>query len=141
MASLRVGLDSKKLKLLNFISKVHKMWDKKQIVHFKLCCICQNDNNSFTFWVIVMNKKRINNSVFSTTSTVLLRKIALVYNSITTWTLSQGGRLTSIEIFWCVLGEILCFLIIYSNGQSKPFLHRHCYCVPDYIYIYIYIYI
>ena len=51
--------------------------------------------------------RNINNSVFSATSIVMLRNIALAYKSVTTWALSKGGRLTSIEILQCVLSEIL----------------------------------
>ena len=62
------------------------MSDARADSSFKLCCICENGGkSSFTFGV---DKRRLRNINNSSSATVMLRDIALAYESITTWTLS-----------------------------------------------------
>ena len=123
----KVALDSE---LLDLFQKCENYEIQKWIVHYKLCCICENDGKSSS-WLIGMDKRRnTNNSAFSPTSTVMFRNIALAYKSVTTWTLSWGGRLTSIEIFWCVLGEPI-------NSMDNPGYPYIGTAIVWLIYIYI----
>ena len=61
------------------------------MIYFKLCCICENGGKSIFLSYCCGKKKmkkNVNNSVFSPTSTVMLRNIALACKLIRTWLLT-----------------------------------------------------